>query len=116
MRFLVDAQLPVALARLLVSERHVADHVADLSLHIAADSEIWQVADREGAIIITKDEDFALRAATSISGPSVVWIRVGNTRKAALLSWFSKVLPEIEAALARGDRLVEVGSRVLTDR
>ncbi len=40
MRFLIDAQLPPALARLLASHGHVAEHVADIGLRDADDSPI----------------------------------------------------------------------------
>jgi predicted nuclease of predicted toxin-antitoxin system len=41
-RFLVDAQLPPALARVLSEKGHEAEHVADLGLVSATDSKIWQ--------------------------------------------------------------------------
>ena len=58
MRFLVDAQLPPALARWLAANGHTAEHVADRQLEAASDSAIWDWALREAAVIITKDEDF----------------------------------------------------------
>src|SRR5204863_464754 len=63
MRFLVDAQLPPALARWLAANGHAAEHVADRQLEAASDAAIWDCALREAAAIITKDEDFALRKA-----------------------------------------------------
>ena len=57
MKFLVDANLPPALAQWLVSEGHEARHVADLGMQAAADREIWQHARDSGACIVTKDED-----------------------------------------------------------
>jgi uncharacterized protein with PIN domain len=59
--FLVDAQLPPALARWLTQQGHVAQHVYDLGLRNAEDLTIWNHASNRGAIIITKDEDFAER-------------------------------------------------------
>ena len=44
MRFLVDAQLPPALARLLITLGHTAEHVADIGLRDADDSPIWAYA------------------------------------------------------------------------
>jgi hypothetical protein len=41
-------------------------------------------------------------------GPSVVWIRLPNSRRADLLAWFEKALPEVLSALERGDTLVEI--------
>jgi hypothetical protein len=62
-RFVVDAQLPPALVHFLISAGHQADHVADVGLAAAPDSEMWRYAQERGATIITKDEDFlSLRA------------------------------------------------------
>jgi predicted nuclease of predicted toxin-antitoxin system len=40
--------------------------------------------------------------------PAIVWLRIGNSRKKALLDWFELHLSTIEEALAEGDRLIEV--------
>ena len=74
----------------------------------ASDAAIWDYALTSSAAIETKDEDFARRKVLSENGPSVVWIRLPNTRKRDLLAWFETVLPDVVAALARGDTLVEV--------
>ncbi len=42
MNFLVDAQLPPALARWIAGQGHRAVHVFDLGFHRAADPVIWQ--------------------------------------------------------------------------
>jgi predicted nuclease of predicted toxin-antitoxin system len=107
-RFLVDAQLPPALARWLEKAGHHAQHVADIGLAQASDRDIWDRAIGAGAVIITKDEDFAQRKALEQNGPVVIWIRLPNTRKTYLLGWFERTLPTIEAALARGETLIEV--------
>jgi predicted nuclease of predicted toxin-antitoxin system len=44
MRFLVDAQLPRALARYLASAEHQAEHVYDIGMGEASDSTIWNYA------------------------------------------------------------------------
>jgi predicted nuclease of predicted toxin-antitoxin system len=59
-------------------------------------------------VIVTKDEDFALRAQATEAGPSVVWLRVGNTSNAALRAWFVPRVPQIVALLQQGTRLVEI--------
>jgi predicted nuclease of predicted toxin-antitoxin system len=59
MRFLVDAQLPPALARILSAKGFEAEHVFDVALGAADDSAVWQHATATQAVIITKDEDFA---------------------------------------------------------
>lgn len=109
MRFLVDAQLPPALARWLVDQGVAAEHVADVGMLEASDREIWAQALRTGAVIVTKDEDFAVwRSTNSAACPAVVWLRIGNTRKAALLEWFKPLLPRVLQALERGESLIEV--------
>jgi len=106
-RFLVDAQLPPALARRLEALGHIAEHVADRGMASAADELIRGYAASIGAVIVTKDEDFAVRRLLS-DGPAVVWLRVGNTRRAALLTRVEAELPAIVAALERGETLIEV--------
>ena len=107
MRFLVDAQLPPALARRIEAHGHEAEHVADRGLASASDHVIRRYAGRVGAVIMTKDEDFAVHHILS-SGPAVVWLRVGNTRRAALLKRMDDELGAIVSALERGETLVEV--------
>ena len=97
MRFLVDAQLPPALARLLNDRAHVAEHVNDVGLGASPDRELWRYALEHGAVIVTKDEDFADMAALGGNAPTIVWVRVGNTRRAALLSWFEPLIDEVIA-------------------
>ena len=108
MRFLVDAQLPPALARWLTAEGHDAEHVGDRQMATASDADIWDYAVQTGSAIITKDEDFAQRKTLSGAGPAVVWIRLPNTRRNVLLAWFATMLPNIVSALARGETLIEV--------
>ena len=107
MRFLVDAQLPPALARRIETRGHEAEHVADRGLASASDDDVRRHAGRIGAVIVTKDEDFAVHHILS-SGPPVVWLRVGNTRRRALLERMERELDAIVAALQRGETLVEV--------
>ena len=40
--------------------------------------------------------------------PVIVWLRVGNTSRKALLKWFEPLLPKIESLIDQGDRLIEV--------
>lgn len=108
MRFLVDNQLPVALAGLLREQGHEADHVLDLGLAQGTDNPIWLRAVATQAVVITKDEDFAEWVRRGRVGPAVVWLRVGNTCRKALLTWFTSVLPAIISDLQNGERLVEV--------
>lgn len=108
MRFLVDAQLPPALARMLASHGHLAEHVGDVGLMEADDSQIWRYALENKAILVTKDEDFSHRLLQGGASPIVIWLRVGNTTRRALIQWFEPLLPKIESMVNLGERLVEV--------
>jgi predicted nuclease of predicted toxin-antitoxin system len=92
----------------LVSLGHHADHVADVGLAAAPDSEIWRYARERGATIITKDEDFLSLRALRSDGPAIVWIRLGNTTKNTLLRLVFAALPQILSALESGEAVVEV--------
>ncbi len=73
---------------------HEAEQVADKHMATASDTAIWNFAAQTAAVIITKDEDFAQRHALTGGGPAVIWIRLPNTRRKELLSWFEAILPE----------------------
>jgi predicted nuclease of predicted toxin-antitoxin system len=131
-KILIDAQMPPALAGWLQEQGHDAQAVRDVGLREADDSAIWAYALQTGAVIVTKDEDFAARAQqvnsgpvivwasetcllTSAvaaqqvhSGPVIVWLRVGNCSNAALRAWLEPRLPGIMQVVAQGSRLVEV--------
>jgi predicted nuclease of predicted toxin-antitoxin system len=109
-RFLVDAQLPPALARFLAAAGHHAEHVSDFGLERSSDREIWSKAAALGSVIVTKDEDFVTLRAFQPSGPSVVWVRIGNTTRDTLINVMSSALPAITAALQRGEAVVEVAA------
>jgi predicted nuclease of predicted toxin-antitoxin system len=108
LRFLVDAQLPPTLAHWLVERGHEAEHVFDVGLAAAEDIAIWRKAVDEGRILVTKDRDFEELATRYPAGGQVVWLRVGNVGRRALIGWLEPRWPRVEASLAAGERIVEV--------
>jgi predicted nuclease of predicted toxin-antitoxin system len=72
MRFLVDAQLPPALARFLENHGHEAKAAREVGLRSAEDPAIWAFADAGAWTVVTKDEDFAERVLRSKTGPQVL--------------------------------------------
>lgn len=106
--FLVDAQLPPTPGRKLSALGRESFHVLDIGLLEASDSQIWDYALAHKAVIVTKDEDFAIRASVSPIAPAIVWIRTGNCPNGTLLAWFERELPVVIAALEVGNRLVEI--------
>lgn len=108
MRWLVDAQLPPALARMLEAAGLPAEHVEDLGMRHASDSDIWDYSILQSCIVVTKDEDFANRASFAKSAPVIVWLRVGNCSRRALLNWFAPLLPDLIKRIESGEGLIEV--------
>ncbi|MBI3210045.1 MAG: DUF5615 family PIN-like protein [Candidatus Solibacter usitatus] len=108
MRFLVDNQLPAALARFLASRGVDCQHVLDVDLADASDTEIWEHASRNDIVVISKGEDFLYLAGVPGARARLIWIRLGNSRTKALLSVIELLWPRIEAALKAGDQVIEV--------
>jgi len=106
--FLIDANLPPALAIALVEVGHAAQHVENVGLRNSEDEQIWSYALQQDAIIITKDEDFPDRCLRSAKTPFVIWLRIGNCRNPQLLEWFLPLLPDVIERIQSGDRLIEV--------
>jgi predicted nuclease of predicted toxin-antitoxin system len=107
-RFLIDAQLPPALARMLNEHGHFAEHVNDVGLGDAADLTLWIYAIDQSAVLVTKDEDFRDMLLFRGSPPVVVWIRVGNARRQALLEWFEPLIDRVVSLIESGNDLVEL--------
>lgn len=108
MQFLVDAQLPPALARWLTERGHPSEHVFDVGLQRAADRENLGLREARESVIVTKDDDFVTLHLMKPEGPPLLWIRLGNVRRAALLSAFEPLLEAVVAAFGRGETLVEL--------
>ncbi len=108
MKFLVDNQLPAALARFLSSHGHDAQHVLDLQMDGAGDRDIWNYSTSEGSALVSKDEDFLHLANREGASGAFVWVRLGNCRRQVLLDAFDRALPAIVTALQQGHRVIEV--------
>ena len=105
MRFLVDNQLPIALAKWLLAKGFETDHVLDIGLDSAPDTEIWNRGIAEDRIVVSKDEDFFHLANRPRDRGRLLWIRLGNCRTVALIARFEIEWPRIESAFGGGNRI-----------
>lgn len=109
MKLLVDNQLPLALARFLAANDFDCQHVQDIGMGATDDRAIWEYAKSHDMAIVTKDEDFQLMADRQGNiPPQVVWVRLGNCRKAALLQAFATLLPDLRTLLDDGGSVIEI--------
>ena len=108
MNFLVDAQLSPPLAQYVESCGHHSTHVSEVGLTDAEGLDIWDYAAVNNFVVITKEEDFQKRRQTAISGPSIIWLRVGNCYNQALIKWFGPMFAEVVDRIMVGETLIEV--------
>jgi predicted nuclease of predicted toxin-antitoxin system len=106
MCFPVDAQLPPALCGWFAERGFEAEHVtARLSGQIP-DAEIAAFVSAEGFVLVTKDDDFALRHPPG--DYQLVWLRCGNITNRALRAWLLERWMLVLTRLEAGERLIEV--------
>lgn len=59
-------------------------------------------------MLVTKDEDFAEWSRLRELAPTVLWLRMGNLKKAELGAKLAPLLPELLERLQAGETLIEV--------
>lgn len=114
MRFLVDAQLPPALADWIGKRGHSASPVRALGLRDSDDGSIFNLAQEQEWILVTKDEDFVERCLGVAGAPQVVWLRIGNCTNPRLFTILEPLWAEIVKKLENGDSLIEVRERFVS--
>lgn len=103
MRFLVDNALSPYVAEGLRKAGYDAVHVRERGMAASSDKEIFELAAREGRIILSADTDFGtLLAFYQAAKPSVVIFRQSDKRPPSTLSLFLANLSGIGEALEEG--------------
>ena len=112
MRVWIDAQLSPGLAAWFREELGVdAIAVRALGMRDAEDPAIFAGARREGAVVLTKDSDFADLVARFGPPPQIIWLTCGNTSNAFLRGVLRNTWPDVQTLLAAGEPLVEISGR-----
>jgi len=112
-KFLIDAQLPARLARLLNGAGHDALHRSTLpGGNRMTDVRVVEVADGEGRVVVTKDRDFRDGHLLLGSPRRLLIVATGNITNAARMALFEANLDAIVAALGEAD-YVELGQEIL---
>ena len=87
MRFLLDANMPRSALRALIAAGHSAAHVRDLEMGRASDDLIDRHAQATGAILVTRDLDFAdTRAYPPETAPGRLVLRVADNDTAEAIA------------------------------
>ncbi|MHB1590433.1 MAG: DUF5615 family PIN-like protein [Sulfuricella sp.] len=110
MKFWVDAQLPPLLATWLSEQFDVkAFSLRTLGLRDACDAEIFQAAQQQGIVIISKDSDFVELVSRYGTPPQLIWVTCGNVTNRQLQIVFNKTFAASLELLAAGQVMVEIG-------
>jgi len=107
-KFLIDNQLPSALARHIQQLGIDSIHVSDIGLEAATDQQIWEHALLNDFIIVSKDSDFIRRAQLGGKSPYILWIRCGNCSKHYLFKRFSQEIGTLIASIKSGAVVTEL--------
>ena len=108
MRFLVDAQLPPALAVWIADKGQPSSAVRGQGLRNYDVGSIVNFSTASDWVVVTKDEDIVERALGRKDGARVVWLRIGNSTNRALFAWLESLWPEVIRQLEQGQRVIEV--------
>jgi len=109
MKCLVDAQLPRRFCGWLRERGHDALHTLDLELgNQTPDCDIILMADREGRIVVTKDDDFVQSFLLRKTPQRLMLVASGNIGNAELERLIIAALPAITEAFATA-HYIEIG-------
>lgn len=113
MRFLVDAQLPLRLARLLASVGHDVVHSSELADgNRTSDRVLTELADHEDRIVVSKDRDFEISHLLSRRPRRLLLVTTGNVSNGELLELFAQNLALLDQAFGQGC-YVELSARTM---
>lgn len=110
MKFWIDAQLPPLLAAWLSEQFNVeAFSMRALGLRDATDAAIFQAAQQQGIVIISKDSDFVELVSRYGPPPQLIWVTCGNVTNRQLQIVLNKTFAETLELLKAGQVMVEIG-------
>ena len=78
MKFLIDENLSDKLVARLDADFPGTQHVKHVLMSAKPDADLWELAKREGFIILTQDDDFVEMSALRGTPPKVVHLSMGN--------------------------------------
>lgn len=112
MKLLLDENLSRRIVPFLQIAFPGSSQVALLGMETVADAEIWRYAKENGFVIVSHDSDFHERSLIEGHPPQVVWLKIPNHSRAAILNILLEQRVEIELALLQDNRAcVEISAR-----
>jgi predicted nuclease of predicted toxin-antitoxin system len=78
MKLLLDENISSKLVKFFTKDFPESTHIDFLQMQGTTDTNIWEYAQAENHIIVSKDNDFRQRSFLFGSPPKVIWLSVGN--------------------------------------
>jgi predicted nuclease of predicted toxin-antitoxin system len=111
--FLVDAQLPKKLCKAFQEAGFVCEHTLLLEDgNRTSDGDIASIADKRGATVVTKDDDFRISHRLRGTPKRLLMVSIGNCSNRKLIDLLLPLLDDCAAALEEPG-MVEVRRGVL---
>ena len=112
MKLLLDENLSRRIVPFLQNAFPGSSQVSLLGLESASDTEIWQYAKANGFVIVSRDSDFQERSLVAGHPPQIIWLKISNRSKIAVLNILLENQLIIEQALFQENRAcVEISQR-----
>jgi len=113
MRFLLDMNLPPAVAEWLQSKGHDAAHIREIGLGHLPDREVFARAAEEGRIVVTFDLDFGeIAGLAGATGATVLPLRLRLAHQDYLRQRLQAAIVEAAEALEAGATVVVEDARI----
>jgi len=113
MRFLLDMNLPPAVAEWLQSKGHDAVHIREIGLGRLPDREVFARAAEEGRIVVTFDLDFGeIAGLAGATGATVLLLRLRLAHQDYLRQRLQAAIVEAAEALEAGATVVVEDARI----
>lgn len=97
---LFDENLSHRLVQTLDDIAPASVHPRNIHLLGASDNEIWQYAQQQSLVIVSKDDDFRQRAMLFGPPPKVVWLVVGNAGTKDIAAFLRKSVGKVRDFVA----------------
>lgn len=103
MRFLIDENMALSCAAVLIEMGYDASHVSEIGLTATKDADITLFARENQYIIVTFDLDFSrIVALSSRTFPSIITFRTGEVNTTIFAALMRENLQHLEEALLSG--------------
>jgi predicted nuclease of predicted toxin-antitoxin system len=112
-RFIVDEDLPVALAEMLKRKGHWAEHVCQTGLRGADDLTVFKYAQIQKATLVTADKGFSdIRRFPIGSHYGIIVLRLKRRKRDEIMQRFCQALSQVERLSLRGRLIVVTDFKV----